>query len=234
MDYFLFEAPGGFCSYYASAMVVMLRAEGVPARVVAGYAMGTYDFQRAAYGVAGAAAHAWVEVYFPAYGWVEFEPTASRGAFLRSAGLAFALTPAAPLPAASANALGPWGLVLAGRILLLLAGIVRAYRAREPGWNTPRGRARALYRQVCNALAWAGVVAADNLTPNEYLAATEAVLRQHPALTLALVEITRLYLRATFSAQAPDLAALRRGRQVWRRAWSDWCRLWWRARRAKG
>ncbi len=40
VDYFLYEAPGGFCTYYASAMAVMMRAEGVPARVVTGFAMG--------------------------------------------------------------------------------------------------------------------------------------------------------------------------------------------------
>ena len=77
VDYFLFEAPGGFCSYYASAMAVMLRAQGIPARVATGYAMGEFDYDRGAYRVPASAAHAWVEVYFPNYGWVEFEPTAA-------------------------------------------------------------------------------------------------------------------------------------------------------------
>ena len=73
VDYFLFEAPGGFCTYYASAMAVMLRAEGVPARVVTGFAMGEYDYTHNAYRVPQSAAHAWVEVYFPGLGWVELQ-----------------------------------------------------------------------------------------------------------------------------------------------------------------
>ena len=44
VDYFLFQAPGGFCSYYASAMAVLLRSQGVPARVASGYAMGRFDY----------------------------------------------------------------------------------------------------------------------------------------------------------------------------------------------
>ncbi len=78
VDYFLFDSKAGFCSHYASAMVVMLRSIGVPARVATGYAMGGYDPERQAYRVPASASHAWVEVYFPGYGWVEFEPTTSR------------------------------------------------------------------------------------------------------------------------------------------------------------
>ena len=47
VDYFLFEAQSGFCSYYASAMAVMLRSQGVPARVATGFATGTYDQSQA-------------------------------------------------------------------------------------------------------------------------------------------------------------------------------------------
>ena len=83
VDYFLFEAPGGFCTYYASAMAVMLRAEGVPARVVTGFAMGEYDYTHNAYRVTLSASHAWVEVYFPHLGWVEFEPTSALETFPR-------------------------------------------------------------------------------------------------------------------------------------------------------
>src|SRR5690606_25400450 len=78
VDYFLFDSQRGFCSHYASAMVVLLRSQGVPARIVTGYAMGEYDFARGAYRVPVSASHAWVEVYFSGYGWVEFEPTAYR------------------------------------------------------------------------------------------------------------------------------------------------------------
>jgi transglutaminase-like putative cysteine protease len=84
VDYFLFDVQEGYCDYYASAMVVLARAAGVPARLVGGYASGTYDEERARYVVTEADAHSWVEVYFPGYGWIEFEPTAGRAAIRRS------------------------------------------------------------------------------------------------------------------------------------------------------
>jgi transglutaminase-like putative cysteine protease len=83
VDYFLFDAPGGYCDYYASAMVVMLRAVGVPARLASGYLTGVYDPRQGAYRVIGANAHSWPEVYFKGIGWVEFEPTASQSLLAR-------------------------------------------------------------------------------------------------------------------------------------------------------
>ena len=71
---FLFEMEAGYCVYYATTMVQMLRAEEIPARYVTGYTQGQQvdDDQ---WVVRGLDAHAWVEVYFPGEGWVEFEPT---------------------------------------------------------------------------------------------------------------------------------------------------------------
>lgn len=76
--WFLFEQREGYCNYYATAMVMMLRSQGVPARMAAGFAQGTWDAERNAYLVRERDAHTWVEVYFPGYGWVEFEPTADE------------------------------------------------------------------------------------------------------------------------------------------------------------
>ncbi|MFB6122637.1 MAG: DUF3488 and DUF4129 domain-containing transglutaminase family protein [Haloferacaceae archaeon] len=72
-DSFLFEMDAGYCTYYATTMVVMLRAEGVPARFVTGYTAG----ERAGgeWVVRGLDSHAWVQVYFPDVGWVRFDPT---------------------------------------------------------------------------------------------------------------------------------------------------------------
>ena len=75
-DYFLFDLQQGYCDYYATAMVVLARAAGLPARLVVGYAGGSYDAYGGFYIVAEANAHAWPEIYFPRFGWVEFEPTA--------------------------------------------------------------------------------------------------------------------------------------------------------------
>ncbi|MBK8822851.1 MAG: transglutaminase domain-containing protein [Anaerolineales bacterium] len=77
-DYFLFDLKQGYCDYYATSMVVLARAAGLPARLVIGYANGTYDSERAQYIVTENYAHSWVEIYFSGIGWVEFEPTASE------------------------------------------------------------------------------------------------------------------------------------------------------------
>jgi transglutaminase-like putative cysteine protease len=83
VDYFLFDVREGYCDYYASAMVVMARAVGIPARVAAGYSQGEYNPETEAYRVREKDAHAWVEVYFPRFGWVEFEPTAAEPVIVR-------------------------------------------------------------------------------------------------------------------------------------------------------
>lgn len=77
-DYFLFELKKGYCDYYATAMVVLARASGIPARFVSGYSSGSYDAASAEYIVRELNAHSWAEVYFPEIGWVEFEPTAAQ------------------------------------------------------------------------------------------------------------------------------------------------------------
>ena len=80
VDYFIFTLQRGYCDYYASSMVVMARATGIPARIVVGYASGNYDPSAGQFIVRERHAHTWVEVYFPEIGWVEFEPTASQTA----------------------------------------------------------------------------------------------------------------------------------------------------------
>jgi transglutaminase-like putative cysteine protease len=77
IDYFLFTSKTGYCDYFATAMAVLLRTQGVPARLVRGYASGTYDEDVEGYVVPAWAAHSWVEAYFPTYGWERFEPTAA-------------------------------------------------------------------------------------------------------------------------------------------------------------
>jgi len=85
MDWFLFDLRQGFCNYYSTAEVVLLRSLGIPARWAVGYARGE-KLDDGSYLVRQRDAHAWPEVYFPGLGWVEFEPTASQPVLARPAG----------------------------------------------------------------------------------------------------------------------------------------------------
>lgn len=73
--YFLFERKKGHCEYFASAMAIMLRTQGIPSRLVNGFRGGEFNDLNGTYIIRGRDAHAWVEVYFPEYGWAAFDPT---------------------------------------------------------------------------------------------------------------------------------------------------------------
>jgi hypothetical protein len=77
-EYFLFDLQKGYCDYYATAMVVLARAAGFPARYVVGYIGENFDEVNQVYIITADQAHAWAEVYFPGYGWIPFEPTGGR------------------------------------------------------------------------------------------------------------------------------------------------------------
>ncbi|HXE74101.1 MAG TPA: DUF3488 and transglutaminase-like domain-containing protein [Candidatus Xenobia bacterium] len=72
---FLLVRRKGHCEYFAAAMVVMLRTQGIPSRLVNGFLTGEYNEVAESYIVRASHAHTWVEVYFPGAGWVEFDPT---------------------------------------------------------------------------------------------------------------------------------------------------------------
>ncbi|MDR1030852.1 MAG: tetratricopeptide repeat protein [Treponema sp.] len=75
LGFFLFQSKKGYCSYYAFSMALLLRSLGIPTRVAAGFFIqpetNTFDY----YPVRSDMAHAWVEVLFPGYGWIEYDPT---------------------------------------------------------------------------------------------------------------------------------------------------------------
>jgi transglutaminase-like putative cysteine protease len=86
LDWFLFDLQVGFCNYYASSEVVLLRALGIPARLAVGFAAGDLQPGTNTHLVYERNAHAWPEVYFPGLGWVEFEPTVSQDPIVRPLG----------------------------------------------------------------------------------------------------------------------------------------------------
>jgi len=75
IDAFINQTRRGHCELYASALALMLRSLGVPTRVVAGYRGGEWNDSDAAYTVRADMAHLWVEVFFPGYGWITFDPS---------------------------------------------------------------------------------------------------------------------------------------------------------------
>ncbi len=78
LESFLFQDRIGYCQQFSGAMALMLRMDGIPARVAAGFLPGSYDGATGSYRVSAVDAHAWVEVYFSGIGWVPFNPTPPR------------------------------------------------------------------------------------------------------------------------------------------------------------
>ena len=85
---FLFVRKQGHCEYFASAMALMLRMQGIPARIVNGFRGGEFNDLTGSYLIRASDAHSWVEAYIPGHGWTTFDPTPAglgitRGRFSR-------------------------------------------------------------------------------------------------------------------------------------------------------
>ncbi len=98
VDDFLFRSKQGFCEHYASAFVFLMRAAGVPARIVTGYQGGEYNPLGQYWLIRQSDAHAWAEVYFPDQGWTRVDPTSAVALERLTAGIGHAV-PASQLPA---------------------------------------------------------------------------------------------------------------------------------------
>ncbi len=183
VDYFLFDLKRGYCDYFASAMVVMARSVGLPARLVVGYATGQFDPDSETYRVSMADAHSWVEIYFPEYGWIPFEPTPARPTITHSpandwvAGAQIAreqnIEAVEALGSSSpgtipiiwirvAVAIGATGAV--GGVIVLMT--VRRRRRRR---GTPEQIVDALYRDLLVSGRRLGVPLSETQTPHEFL-----------------------------------------------------------------
>jgi transglutaminase-like putative cysteine protease len=162
VDRFLFEIKEGYCDYYSTAMVVMTRSIGIPARWVKGYTSGqtqvapqlenlgvlrapiTMDTDGAGtYTIRNSDAHSWVEVYFEGFGWIPFEPTA--GFTMPKITPTVESTPTTPTasaapvvkePAAPSDQASPfllWTIVTSGVLAVILLGV---YLLIKFGWLT--------------------------------------------------------------------------------------------------
>jgi hypothetical protein len=232
VDYFLFYAQKGFCSYYASSMTVLLRAVGVPARLVTGYANGEFNYNDHFYHVPLANAHAWVEVYFPLYGWVEFEPTPSQPAYdyatLDTQPIDTINEPVVEQTPSSTSTLMP-------SILLIILGIV-ALGIIWGAWTLGRllftgkkalpDRMVVLYERTKRLVAEMGIDFPANSTPYEFSERAASQLLENRALSTFVKSITSVYVQLSYMPEIPADDEMRRVEKAWGGALVDWSRWW--------
>ncbi len=228
VDYFLFEERRGYCEQFASALAVLLRSVGIPTRLVTGYTPGTLNPVTGLLEVRNSDAHAWVEVFFPGVGWVEFEPTpgfpdtADLGgavvrrwvwqdllALLRTrlGGLAARWPVVGRLSAwgSATVRIGLWGIVaVAG--LLAAAGTWRVV-GHQSAPRAPQDALDDIYRQMCAALARRGLRRGQAETVDEFRRRVEAAV---PLPEVAA--ISTLVEAAAYGGAGPDVDAIRTAR----------------------
>jgi transglutaminase-like putative cysteine protease len=154
VDEFLYTTRAGFCEHYAGAFVFLMRAAGIPARVVTGYQGGELNPIDGYLTVRQSDAHAWAEVWLPKLGWVRVDPTAAVSPDRVQRNLASALPPPAP-----------FGFEGLGRLMQpdpdsLLAKVRYAFGAANNSWNqwvlnyTPQRQHALLASLQDNVFSW--------------------------------------------------------------------------------
>ena len=244
-DFFLFDLQKGYCDYYATTMVVLARAAGIPARLVVGYSRGIYDENDHAFIVRASNAHAWVEVYFPGTGWIEFEPTGNQPGITRlhdsnapivvvpqPPAVPAPPKPSAPLPSQRSLDI-PYGWLAGVGLVLLLALLIPM-----EGWLLQLQRPDRALDIIQHRLYRLGhrwyLPIAGALTPNEFTRALADRLETFattPHLSAIVASIrwdldrqTDLYVRSLYAGPHPSHLEIRMAVYAWPRLKR---RLWW-------
>jgi len=177
VTYFLLDSKRGYCDIFASAMVVMARQAGIPARWATGFAPGEYDPDDGVYHVKSKDRHAWAELYFPGYGWIPFDVAADQQ------GVSWL-----------ANVKEYWAMFAADRasvfagalILFLFAYLFKAEvlprigrNLKKPAWQRTTGVTEIgeCYQRMCRILARHGYRRYPAVTPLEYAFQTNKSIR---------------------------------------------------------
>jgi transglutaminase-like putative cysteine protease len=236
IDNLLFESRAGYCNYYASAMVVMARSVGIPARLAVGYVGGELDPEREWYEVRQRDTHAWVEVYFPAYGWIEFEPTASVDPIPRPEGGADEVPSVAVgetdsrlerdferfreeeldlgevvVPGfRSGRSPSAWPFIGGAVVCLgIAAGAYWWVRSSRSATTSEIGK---VYRRMCTYARLLGVTGHIHHTPYEY---ASLVAERLPGSAPQVGRIAALFVRDQFGRETMSAADERAARQAW-------------------
>lgn len=212
VDYFLFEQEKGYCQYFASAMAVLLRASGVPSRMVSGYGPGEQQYDTGDIMGRGPGAwqdlpqtfivrnsHSWTEVFFPEYGWIPFEPTPVRPIIVRGE---FVLPPQgteggsdSTVEPDGGETSNPWNARLLGVLLGLALLVVVVWL----GWRRLLGQVsdpRVAYARIGYLAALGGMGPRENWTPQEFGRGLAALV---PETSVPLGEIVHAYMRVSYS-----------------------------------
>ena len=241
VDYVLFESQEGYCEYYASAMAVLLRAEGIPSRVVGGYFPAPYDPNEGGHLYREKNAHLWVEVFFPGYGWIPFEPTANRDQLDYGDLAAPAQAPALPTPVATPppvvaeptpppvvetpaqqppltppDVLSDLGRLASWIVVALAALVAITSLAATAAWFAGfRGLSpvSSFYARALRVGNWLGVPPRASLTPHEY---ADRLGRAMPSAQGPARVVAELYTKERYAGRRPDGDALQAARQAWR------------------
>lgn len=235
VDYFLFELQTGYCDYYATAMVVLLRTQGIPARFVSGYTSGSYDYEHGEYIIRAINAHAWVEVWFADIGWIAFEPTASEPEIARETTLpeydaATQTQPELTLPPIfnwQWIATRPTMLILLGVLVLFLLAIINRIQLAIHK-NMPAAIIiPTLYRKLTALSSQLQVQLSPSMTPHEVSqviiaclqnAKSKWVKRQFDQYQADITLLIALYIQVNYSPCKPAKKQVAHAVVAWRRS----------------
>ncbi len=241
VDWFLFDEKQGYCTFYASAMIEMLRVLHIPSRIAVGFYPAKFDSSQGGYLYRDSNAHAWVEVYFPTYGWVPFEPTAARAAISREPATPVSSNSSASAPAnTGGNGLGDsqrlldenqfggggtgvfiapkpqttlfdWVVRVMVVVLLAIVGFMSYLWLRGMRGLSPTTQ---LFTKAQRSASWGGVPVQSSMTPYEY---ASMIGDRVPGSRQHVKYLADLYVRERYGSQSPDAQEMGRARHAWLR-----------------
>ena len=217
VDAFLFDTKRGFCEHYAGAFVTLLRAAGIPARVVTGYQGGEMSLDADYMIVRQSDAHAWAEALLDGR-WQRFDPTAAVAPSRIERGLGAALPAGEPVPYLARMEMTwlkslrlHWDAVSYQWQRGVVGFDVRRQRdlLREFGFDNPRpvqlAAELALWGRACRRLARAGLARRPDEGPIDF---ADRAATRWPQCSVALLRIGELYARLRYGPEREQRAAL--------------------------